>query len=136
MSNVVIEDHVWIGARATVMLPGVRIGRGAVVAAGPSLRVMYRLIPWSPVSLLAPSNAWNLNALAAQSNGTSSCLVKMGTGSEHAVEYPTKMVVLRCLSPIFNTLKSRRRYSGKDLGYVDADRLPRQRVILPLSFSP
>jgi acetyltransferase-like isoleucine patch superfamily enzyme len=30
---VVIEDHVWIGMRATV-LPGVTIGRGAVVAAG------------------------------------------------------------------------------------------------------
>lgn len=30
---VVIEDHVWIGMRAMV-LPGVRIGRGAVVAAG------------------------------------------------------------------------------------------------------
>jgi acetyltransferase-like isoleucine patch superfamily enzyme len=30
---VVIEDHVWIGMRALV-LPGVRIGRGAVVAAG------------------------------------------------------------------------------------------------------
>jgi acetyltransferase-like isoleucine patch superfamily enzyme len=30
---VVIEDHVWIGMRAIVM-PGVRIGRGAVVAAG------------------------------------------------------------------------------------------------------
>lgn len=30
---VVIEDHVWIGMRATVM-PGVTIGRGAVVAAG------------------------------------------------------------------------------------------------------
>jgi acetyltransferase-like isoleucine patch superfamily enzyme len=30
---VVIEDHVWIGVRATV-LPGVHIGRGAVVAAG------------------------------------------------------------------------------------------------------
>lgn len=28
-----IEDHVWIGARATV-LPGVRIGKGAVIAAG------------------------------------------------------------------------------------------------------
>jgi maltose O-acetyltransferase len=32
-SRVVIEDHVWIGSRATLM-PGVRIGRGAVVAAG------------------------------------------------------------------------------------------------------
>jgi acetyltransferase-like isoleucine patch superfamily enzyme len=30
---VVIEDHVWIGMRATV-LPGVCVGRGAVVAAG------------------------------------------------------------------------------------------------------
>jgi maltose O-acetyltransferase len=31
--QVVIEDHVWIGMRAMV-LPGVHIGRGAVVAAG------------------------------------------------------------------------------------------------------
>lgn len=30
---VVIEDHVWLGMRAMV-LPGVRIGRGAVIAAG------------------------------------------------------------------------------------------------------
>jgi len=30
---VIIEDHVWISSRATI-LPGVRIGRGAVVAAG------------------------------------------------------------------------------------------------------
>lgn len=30
---IIIEDHVWIGARATV-LKGVRIGEGAVVAAG------------------------------------------------------------------------------------------------------
>ena len=30
---VVIEDHVWIGIRATI-LPGTHIGRGAVVAAG------------------------------------------------------------------------------------------------------
>ena len=31
--SVVIEDNVWIGMRA-IILPGVRIGRGAVVAAG------------------------------------------------------------------------------------------------------
>jgi acetyltransferase-like isoleucine patch superfamily enzyme len=31
--RVVIHDHVWIGSRATIM-PGVTIGRGAVVAAG------------------------------------------------------------------------------------------------------
>jgi acetyltransferase-like isoleucine patch superfamily enzyme len=30
---VVLEDHVWIASRVTI-LPGVRIGRGAVVAAG------------------------------------------------------------------------------------------------------
>jgi len=30
---VVIEDHVWIGMRA-IVLPGVRVGRGAVIAAG------------------------------------------------------------------------------------------------------
>jgi maltose O-acetyltransferase len=28
-----LDDHVWVGARATI-LPGVRVGRGAVVAAG------------------------------------------------------------------------------------------------------
>ncbi|HPU00025.1 MAG TPA: DapH/DapD/GlmU-related protein, partial [Armatimonadota bacterium] len=33
LAPIVIEDYVWIGSRATV-LPGVRIGRGAVVAAG------------------------------------------------------------------------------------------------------
>jgi maltose O-acetyltransferase len=31
--GVVIEDYVWIGTRATI-LPGVKIGYGAVVAAG------------------------------------------------------------------------------------------------------
>ena len=31
--EVVIEDYVWIGTRATI-LPGVRIGQGAVIAAG------------------------------------------------------------------------------------------------------
>jgi acetyltransferase-like isoleucine patch superfamily enzyme len=30
---VVIEDHVWVGLRATI-LPGVTVGRGAVIAAG------------------------------------------------------------------------------------------------------
>lgn len=30
---VIIEDHVWIGIRA-IILPGTRVGRGAVVAAG------------------------------------------------------------------------------------------------------
>jgi maltose O-acetyltransferase len=30
---VILEDHVWIGMRAMIM-PGVRVGRGAIVAAG------------------------------------------------------------------------------------------------------
>jgi acetyltransferase-like isoleucine patch superfamily enzyme len=33
LQPVVIEDHAWIGTRATI-LPGTRIGRGAVVSAG------------------------------------------------------------------------------------------------------
>jgi acetyltransferase-like isoleucine patch superfamily enzyme len=33
LEPVVIEDHVWIGIRVTV-LPGVTIGRGAIIAAG------------------------------------------------------------------------------------------------------
>lgn len=44
---VVIEDHVWIGMRAT-LLPGVRIGRGAVVAAG---AVVTRDVP--PLQVVA-----------------------------------------------------------------------------------
>ena len=32
-ADVIIEDYVWIGTRAIIM-PGVRIGRGAVIAAG------------------------------------------------------------------------------------------------------
>ena len=31
--NVIIEDHVWIASRVTI-LPGVKIGKGAVVACG------------------------------------------------------------------------------------------------------
>jgi maltose O-acetyltransferase len=30
---IVIEDDVWIGARA-ILLPGIRIGRGAIIGAG------------------------------------------------------------------------------------------------------
>lgn len=33
LQAVVIEDHAWIGTRATI-LPGTRVGRGAVVSAG------------------------------------------------------------------------------------------------------
>lgn len=45
--DVVLEDYVWIASRATI-LPGVRIGRGAVVAAG---SVVTRDVP--PMTLVA-----------------------------------------------------------------------------------
>lgn len=45
--DVTIEDFAWIGTRATV-LPGVRIGRGAVVAAG---SVVTRDVP--PMAIVA-----------------------------------------------------------------------------------
>ena len=31
--NIVVEDDVWIGSRVTI-LPGVKIGKGSVIAAG------------------------------------------------------------------------------------------------------
>lgn len=46
-SGVVIEDYVWIASRATV-LPGIRIGKGAVVAAG---AVVTKDVP--PMSVVA-----------------------------------------------------------------------------------
>ncbi len=46
-AGVVIEDDVWIGAHA-VILDGVRIGRGAIVAAGAVVRHDVR--PWSIVA--------------------------------------------------------------------------------------
>jgi maltose O-acetyltransferase len=45
--DVVIEDHVWIASRATI-LPGVRIGRGAVVA---SCSVVTKDVP--PLAIVA-----------------------------------------------------------------------------------
>jgi acetyltransferase-like isoleucine patch superfamily enzyme len=45
--GVTIEDHVWIGSRVTI-LPGVRIGRGAVVASG---AVVTRDVP--PMTVVA-----------------------------------------------------------------------------------
>ncbi|MBI3945606.1 MAG: acyltransferase [Armatimonadetes bacterium] len=47
LAPVVIEDYVWIGTRAMI-LPGVRIGRGAVVAAG---AVVTRDVP--PLAVVA-----------------------------------------------------------------------------------
>ena len=46
-SPVVIEDHVWIGVRA-IVLPGVTLGRGSVVAAG---SVVTRDVP--PLAIVA-----------------------------------------------------------------------------------
>jgi acetyltransferase-like isoleucine patch superfamily enzyme len=47
LRQVVIEDHVWIGTRAMVM-PGVTLGRGSVVAAG---AVVTRSVP--PLTVVA-----------------------------------------------------------------------------------
>ncbi|HRH95012.1 MAG TPA: acyltransferase [Prosthecobacter sp.] len=47
----IVEDEVWIGARVTV-LPGVRIGRGAVVAAG---AVVTRDVPAMAVVVGVPA---------------------------------------------------------------------------------
>lgn len=52
-SPVVIEDDVWLGARA-VVLPGVRIGRGAVVGAG---AVVTRDIPPETIAAGVPARA-------------------------------------------------------------------------------
>lgn len=45
--KIVIEDHVWIGANATI-LPGVRIGRGAIIGAG---TVVHQDVP--PYAIVA-----------------------------------------------------------------------------------
>jgi acetyltransferase-like isoleucine patch superfamily enzyme len=49
--DVIIEDHAWIASRATLM-PGVRIGRGAVVAAG---SVVTKDVP--PMTIVAGTPA-------------------------------------------------------------------------------
>jgi acetyltransferase-like isoleucine patch superfamily enzyme len=54
---VVIEDDVWIGARA-IILKGVRIGRGAIVAAG---SVVTRDVP--PFTLVAGNPAREIRTL-------------------------------------------------------------------------
>jgi len=57
--GVVIEDHVWIGMRATI-LPGTIIGRGAVVAAGAVARgvippmTVVAGVPARPVATRSP----------------------------------------------------------------------------------
>jgi maltose O-acetyltransferase len=56
---VVIEDHVWIGARAMVM-PGVTLGRGCVVAAG---AVVTKNVP--PLAIMAGVPARRIGARAA-----------------------------------------------------------------------
>jgi galactoside O-acetyltransferase len=50
--SIVIEDDVWIGAHVTI-LPGVSIGRGAVIAAG---SVVTRNIPAMAVAAGCPAN--------------------------------------------------------------------------------
>ena len=63
---VVIEDHVWLGARAMV-LPGVTIGRGAVVAAGAvvtkdvAARSVVAGIPARPIALRGIDPSYRLD---------------------------------------------------------------------------
>jgi maltose O-acetyltransferase len=73
---IVIDDYVWI-ATGAIILPGVRIGRGAVIGAGavvsrdvPEFAVVIgnpaqirpdsrtRTLTYSPTQFLAPFNAW------------------------------------------------------------------------------
>jgi len=65
--RVVIEDHVWIGARA-IVLPGVTLGRGAVVAAGSVVTknvapmTIVAGVPAKPVGVRDPAaTAYELN---------------------------------------------------------------------------
>lgn len=57
---VTIEDHVWIGTRAMIM-PGVRLGRGCVVAAG---AVVTRHVP--PMEIVAGVPARRIRTRAAE----------------------------------------------------------------------
>lgn len=64
--DVIIEDHVWIASRATI-LPGVRIGRGAVVAAG---AVVTKDIPEKAIVAGIPARVidWRNNPLVYNLN--------------------------------------------------------------------
>lgn len=67
--TVVIEDHVWIGARA-IILPGVRIGRGSIIGAG---SVVSKSIPPYMVAAGNPARV----------------IRPVRTGSETAIDSPT-----------------------------------------------
>ena len=58
-ANVIIEDNVWIGAGA-VILPGVRIGHGAIIGAG---TVISKDIPPGAVYVGAPVRALQKGSL-------------------------------------------------------------------------
>ena len=74
--QIVLEDYVWVGIGA-IILPGVRLGRGAVVGAGavvsksvapgaivvgnparPVLRVRPEVLTYDPCEFLAANRAW------------------------------------------------------------------------------
>ena len=76
--KVIIDDYVWIGTRATI-LPGVHLGRGAVVGAGavvsksvapgaivvgnpagPILKARSEQLDYNPCEFLAANRAWLL----------------------------------------------------------------------------
>ena len=61
LASVIIEDEAWIGAHV-VILPGVRIGKGAVIGAG---AVVTRDVPAGAISCGVPSRVTRQRQIAA-----------------------------------------------------------------------
>lgn len=56
---VIIEDHVWIGCRA-IILKGVRIGKGAIIAAG---SVVTKDIPAYTIAVGVPARVITMRSI-------------------------------------------------------------------------
>ena len=59
--DVIIEDHVWIGCGA-IILKGVTIGRGSVIAAGAVVTESvppYSLVAGNPARVIRETKSWN-----------------------------------------------------------------------------
>jgi acetyltransferase-like isoleucine patch superfamily enzyme len=62
LASLIIEDEAWIGAHV-VILPGVRIGKGAVIGAG---AVVTRDVPAGAISCGVPSRVTGQRRIAAR----------------------------------------------------------------------